>query len=159
LEVKNMTITLNRVELSDDEAALLTQASRLMSEALDRPRARRIALVEDSDQGIEARIEVPPTTLRVLSQILALMARQQAFVLYPASTELTTKQAAEVLGVSRPYLIGLLEHNEMPFRKVGRHRRVLMKDVLRYKETMQANRKTALDELVKESENLGGYDL
>ena len=48
---------------------------------------------------------MPPATLRLLSQILALMARQQTFMLYPESSELTTKQAAEVLGVSRPFLI------------------------------------------------------
>jgi excisionase family DNA binding protein len=73
---------------------------------------------------------VPPAILRLLSQILALMARQQTFVLYPESSELTTKQAAELLGVSRPFLIGILESGAIPHRKIGRHRRVLMKDVL-----------------------------
>ena len=58
------------------------------------------------------------------------MARQQTFVLYPESSELTTKQAAEVLGVSRPFLIRVLEAGQVPFRKVGRHRRVLMQDIL-----------------------------
>jgi len=55
-----------------------------------------------ADGSDVARLEVPPATLRLLSQILALMARQQTFVLYPESSELTTKQAAELLGVSRP---------------------------------------------------------
>lgn len=87
------------------------------------------------------------------------MARQQTFVLYPESSELTTKQAAEVLGVSRPFLIRVLEAGQIPFRKVGRHRRVLMQDVLAYKKTMQINRRAALDELVKASEDIGGYDL
>ena len=155
-----MSITADRVSLSDQDAELLAQASRLMGEALDRSRARRIALVEEREDGGDiVRLEVPPATLRLLSQILALMARQQTFVLYPESSELTTKQAAEVLGVSRPFLIRVLEAGQIPFRKVGRHRRVLMQDVLAYKKTMQIKRRAALDELVKASEDIGGYDL
>lgn len=156
-----MSITADRVSLSDRDAELLAQASRLMGEVLDRSRARRIALVEERDDGGGdiARLEVPPATLRLLSQILALMARQQTFVLYPESSELTTKQAAEVLGVSRPFLIRVLEAGQIPFRKVGRHRRVLMQDVLAYKKTMQIKRRAALDELVKASEDMGGYNL
>ncbi len=155
-----MTITADRVSLSDGDAELLAQASRLMGEALDRSKARRIALVEERADGRDAaRLEVPPATLRLLSQILALMARQQTFVLYPESSELTTKQAAEVLGVSRPFLIRVLEAGEIPFRKIGRHRRVLMQDILAYKKTMQVKRRAALDDLVKASEDVGGYDL
>ena len=155
-----MTITANRVELSDRDAELFAQASRLMSEALDRSRVRRIALVEEKADGSDfARLEVPPATLRLLSHVLALMARQQTFTLYPESSELTTKQAAELLGVSRPFLIGVLESGAIPHRKIGRHRRVLMKDVLAYKQTMQVKSRAAMDELVKLSEEMGGYDL
>lgn len=155
-----MNITADRVSLSDRDTQLLAQASRLMGEALDRSKAGRIALVEERDDGGDVvRLEVPPATLRLLSQILALMARQQTFVLYPESSELTTKQAAEVLGVSRPFLIRVLEAGQIPFRKVGRHRRVLMQDVLAYRKTMQIKRHAALDELVKASEDIGGYDL
>jgi len=155
-----MSIAADRVELSDHDAELLAQASRLMNEALDRSEAGRISLVEENADGSDiARLEVPPATLRLLSQILALMARQQTFVLYPESSELTTKQAAEVLGVSRPFLIRVLEAGDIPFRKVGRHRRALMKDVLAYKQSMQVKSRAALDELVKLSEEMGGYDL
>lgn len=155
-----MSITEDRVDLSDHDAKLLSQASRLMSEALDRPQARRIALVEEKADGSDsARLEVPPATLRLLSHILALMARQQTFVLYPESSELTTKQAADVLGVSRPFLIRVLEAGDIPYRKVGRHRRVLMKDVLSYKQTTHVKRQAAMDELVKITEEMGGYDL
>jgi excisionase family DNA binding protein len=153
-------IAADRIDLSDRDAELLAQASRLMIEALDRPQARRIALVEEQADGTNsARLEVPPATLRLLSQILALMARQQTFVLYPESSELTTKQAAQVLGVSRPFLIRVLEAGEIPYRKVGRHRRVLMKDVLSYKQTTHVKHGAAMDELVRISEEMGGYDL
>ncbi len=152
-------ITLDRIQLSDADADLLAQASRLMSEALDRSCAHRIALVEEAEGRSGFRLEVPPKTLRLLSQILALMARQQTFILYPESSELTTKQAAEVLGISRRYLINLLESGAIPFRNVGRHRCVLLKDVLVYKEIMQVNSRAALEDLVSASEELGGYDL
>ena len=155
-----MSISADRIDLSDTDVELLAQASRIMNEALDRPQAHRISLVEQQTDGSDsARLEVPPATLRLLSQILALMARQQTFVLYPESSELTTKQAAEVLGVSRPFLIRVLEAGEIPYRKVGRHRRVLMKDVLLHKQSNQVKRRAALDELVRTSEEMGGYDL
>ncbi|MGN6649431.1 helix-turn-helix domain-containing protein [Trinickia sp.] len=153
------TATPDRIHLTDDQAALLASASRLMGEALDHSRAARVALVEEGEGGDVARIDVPPATLQVLSKILAMMASQQTFLLYPAETELTTGQAADMLGVSRPYLITRLEAGDLPFRKVGRHRRIRMDDVLAYKVTMQVQRKAALDELVAQSEALGGYDL
>ena len=155
-----MSVTADRVELSDDEATLLKQASRLMSGALDHSRAHHIALIEKSPSGEEvARLDVPPQTLRLVAQLLGLMARQQTFTLCPELSELTTKQAAEVLGVSRPYLIGLLDRGLIPHRKVGRHRRIFSKDVVAYKATMQVSRKQALDELVTASEDVGGYEL
>lgn len=155
-----MSVTADRVELSDDEATLLKQASRLMSGALDHPRAHHISLIEKSPSGEEvARLDVPPRTLRLVAELLGLMARQQTFTLCPELSELTTKQAAEVLGVSRPYLIGLLDRGLIPHRKVGRHRRIFSKDVVAYKATMQVSRKQALDEVVKASEDVGGYEL
>lgn len=134
--------------------------SRIAGELLDRSEARRITLVESTADGRDiARFEVPRPTLRLLSHVLSLVARRQTVVFYPESSELTTKQAAEVLGVSRPFLIRVLEAGDIPFRKVGRHRRVLMKDVLAYKQTMQVKRRAALDKLVKDSEEMSGYDL
>ncbi len=153
------TATPGRIVLSDDDATVLSAASRLMGGALDHSRAHSVALVEQGENGDIARIEVPPATLRVLSRVLAMMASQQVFVLYPAGTELTTKQAADLLGVSRPFLIARLEAGELPFRKVGRHRRMRMDDVMRYKASMRATRKSALDEIVADSESMDGYDL
>ncbi len=155
-----MTISVpDRIELTDDQAAILADASRLMAAALDRSRAARVALVEEGDGRDIARIEVPPATLRVLARLLGLMASEQAFLLYPAHTELTTSQAADMLGVSRPYLIGRLEAGELPFRKVGRHRRIRMDDVLRYKARVREASEAAMKELVALSEAMGGYDL
>ncbi|ASL47403.1 hypothetical protein bAD24_III08405 [Burkholderia sp. AD24] len=150
------TATPDRIVLSDDDATVLSAASRLMGAALDHSRANSVALVEEGTDGDIARIEVPPATLRVLSRVLAMMASQQVFLLYPADTELTTKQAADLLGVSRPFLIARLEAGDLPFRKVGRYRRMRMDDVVHYKESMRASRKGALDDVVADSESIDG---
>jgi excisionase family DNA binding protein len=156
---KPMRVSLDRIELTDREANLCRVASRLMGQVLNRPHAGRIALVEESDGADISRLKVPPETLRLLSQVLALMASRQAFALYSVSSVLTTRQAAEVLGVSRPYLVQILEGGGIPYCKLGRHPRVLMKDVLAYKETMLVSRKKALDEALAAGEDLDGCDL
>lgn len=155
----DMNITADRIQLTNDQATLFKDASRLMSEALDRSRALTLALVDDGEGGDVTRINVPPSTLKVLARLLSLMADQQTFLLSPADTELTTGQAADMLGVSRPFLVSRLEAGDLAFRKVGRHRRLRLDDVLAYQRSMQRARAGAMDDLVAASEEIGGYTL
>lgn len=77
----------------------------------------------------------------------------------PVHAELTTQQAAELLNVSRPYLIRLLEANQIPYRKVGSHRRIRLVDVLEYQRLDEARRRDAQRELTRQAEELGFYQL
>lgn len=111
-----------------------------------------------SDAGQEETIELPAGAVKLLAEILEDMASGRAVTVLPHGAELTTQQAAEVLNVSRPFLVRLLEEKKVPFRKVGRHRRVRFEDVLRYKEAVDADRRKVLDELAAEAQELDmGY--
>ena len=80
--------------------------------------------------------------------------RLDSVTVLPVDTELTTQQAAELLRVSRPSLIKMLDEKKLPYRKVGAHRRVRYEDVLNYLETERARRKRVMEELVAETERL-----
>lgn len=90
--------------------------------------------------------------------VLEDIAAGRAVTIVPQNAELTTQQAADVLNVSRPFLIGLLEEKKLPFRMVGTHRRVRFEDVLNYKDAIDVERRKVLAELAAEAQELGmGY--
>ena len=97
---------------------------------------------------------VPRAATVMFAQILALLASGQGAQIIP---ELTTQQAADFLNVSRPYLIGLLEADKIPYRMVGTHRRIRFKDLREYRRRDDLKRRQAADELTQLSEELGLY--
>jgi len=86
------------------------------------------------------------------------LAAGNGVVVLPYSQELTTQQAADLLNVSRPHLVGLLEAGTIPFHKVGTHRRVTLKDLLAFKRTRHRDRRTALQAMVDDAQELGTYE-
>ena len=119
--------------------------------------ADRVQLSLRASNGEADDLILPGHVLQILLDVLAEMANGNAISLMPLHQELSTQEAANLLNVSRPFLVGLLEQNRIPFRKVGVHRRVLLRDVLAYKEQIDAERHKALDELsaLSQQEQMG----
>jgi excisionase family DNA binding protein len=110
------------------------------------------------EAGKEQTIELPAGAVALLMNILEAMAAGRGVTLIPENAELTTVQAADILNISRPYLIKLLGENALPHRKVGKHRRIRMEDVMAYKNRIDRERETVLDQLAADAqENDMGY--
>ncbi len=104
-------------------------------------------------------VTLPATALRLLVDILVQMAEGNAVSIIPIRAELTTQEAAELLNVSRPHMVSLVESGEIPYRKVGSHRRILAKDVLAYKIKIDDARLKTLAELSEQAQKLKmGYE-
>ena len=105
--------------------------------------------------GPDGEIEVPGSVLAALTRVLDSFAQGESVTLVPAHAELTTQQAADVLNVSRPFLIGLLDAGQISYRTVGTHRRVKAASLVHYLREDDAHRTAAADELAAEAHTLG----
>ncbi len=118
----------------------------------------RVQLSLLGSNGESDELVLPGHVLQMLLDVLSETSKGNAISLIPHHQEVSTQEAANLLNVSRPFLVGLLEKGEVPFRKVGAHRRVLLTDVLAYREKTEQLRSKALDELVALSQDEGmGY--
>ena len=116
----------------------------------------RIHIQGDEQPGED--IALPMPAFHLLKDILAQMAKGNGVTLLPVRAELTTQQAADLLNVSRPFLIGLLEDGKIPFRLVGQHRRVRLDDLMAYKRKDDDARRRIADQLTADAQELGmGY--
>lgn len=145
--------TLDPTTLTDEERRLLLEQIRSASAQAGDESGRRVAL-----QVGDQEITLPETLARVLIDTLAEVAGGQPVTVAPADDELTTREAAEVLNVSRPHLVKLLENGAIPFRTVGSHRRVRRRDVLAYKARQREEAEEAMQRLADQAQELGtGY--
>ena len=126
--------------------------ARVSGQALSRyARAKAPLKLCVTDAGQAEPIELPAGAVALLMDILTAMAAGHGVTLIPENAELTTVQAAEILNVSRPFLIQLLEEDKIAYHKVGQHRRIRMEDVIAYKTAINQEGEAILDQLVAEA--------
>ena len=100
-------------------------------------------------------IDVPPSAMPLIRALLKEMGDGKALTLVADDAEITTQDAAEILHVSRPYVVGLIDKGLIPARMVGPQRRVLLVDVLAYKRDSKAKARDALREMAAIDQELG----
>lgn len=132
------------------------EAARVLTEYLNAHPAQPANLTV-GDAATRRTLVVPPDAFQLIVRLMQELARGRAVTIVPHNREMTTQEAAEFLSVSRPYVVGLLEKGQIPYRKVGPRRRIRFEDVLGFKERDDAERVAGAGELTRESEGLGLY--
>ena len=148
--------TVGSIDAGEVDAEIAERAARRIRDYLEgHPDEDLIeALGEVGDQDA---LVIPRPTAIMFAQILDLLAQGRGVQIIPKEVELSTQQAASLLNVSRPYLISLLESGKIPFRKVGRHRRITFEDLMDYKRQDDLRRRVAADRLTELTEDLDLY--
>jgi excisionase family DNA binding protein len=150
----NLTSELYTHEPRADESKLAREALvRIRRVLKDHPREGEPVQLTLED-GHET-VTVPPVVLTLLVRVLANLAAGQGVTLVPAHAELTTQQAADLLNVSRPYLIKLLKEDKINYRTVGTHRRITASSLMDYKARDDAERRKVADELAAMTREIG----
>lgn len=150
------TLAHRQLPPSAQDAAMARTSGQVLAHLV---RQKRPVTLRVREAGQEKALELPAGAVVMLMEILEAMAAGRGVMLIPENAELTTVQAADVLNVSRPFLIKLLEENVLPHRKVGKHRRIRMEDVMAYKANIDREREAVLDQLAREAQEQGmGYD-
>ena len=143
---------------SAEEIAIARESGRVLSVYLQTHAETQHIEIFD-EKGKPHPVSVPVSALRLLVDVLTEIGEGNAVSIIPIHAELTTQDAADVLNVSRPFLVQLLERGEIPFHKTGTHRRIRYQDVVAYKERIDLERNKALDALAEQGQALKmGYE-
>src|SRR5215472_14047600 len=134
---------------SEAEAGLAKETSRVLAPRLKKGTPMKLRLDD------EATVKLPAPAAALLVRILEEMARGNAVTIIPVHAELTTQEAADMLNISRPSLIQLLDEGKIEYRRVGTHRRVRFEALMKYKRHADKERRAALDELAAYDQELG----
>jgi excisionase family DNA binding protein len=149
------------VALEESERTSAARAAASVGEYLESraARGRRSVTLEAESDGRVLRVLVPEPAVRLLVELLRELGKGNAVMVVPFQTELTTQQAADILNVSRPYLVKLLEEGRIPYRTVGPRRRIRYADLMAFKRDDDAYRRSVAVELTQEAVEVGmGYD-
>ncbi|TYK47026.1 excisionase family DNA-binding protein [Actinomadura decatromicini] len=147
-------VQVKRIEPGAIDSAQAARAVQRIKAYLQRhPDEQNIRV--QAEVGEEEALVLPRQAVSLLTYILSQAAAGRGVSVMPSHAELTTQQAADLLNVSRPYLIGLLERETIPYRRVGRHRRIRYDDLMAYKRESEAKNRAAADELAELGQELG----
>lgn len=139
---------------SDQQIAIISYQS--INNVIDRASSSNIEIeIEESHE----KIILPKMAVELLGEILKSMSEGIPISIVPEATEVTTQKAAEIIGCSRPHLVKLLETGEIEFIKVGKHRRINIEDVYKYKLKMKETQKQRIIEMMNFDEEIGLYDI
>jgi excisionase family DNA binding protein len=130
---------------SSDEVELARRAILSLSQALHRGDAKTVSV--SADGGESATVLIPRMAYDLFLEVLGQMAHGNAVTIVPVRAHLTTQQAADLLNVSRPFVIKLLDQEELAHHKVGTHRRIMAEELFAYKKRRDESSRRALAEL------------
>lgn len=114
--------------------------------------------IEIEIEETKEKIQIPLIALKMFGEILKAMSDGKPISIVPVATEVTTQQAAEIIGCSRPHIVKLLEEGKIAYTKVGKHRRIKFEDVTKYKEQLKKDQKQHLIDIMNSDEEIGLYD-
>lgn len=137
---------------TEEVSALAADASRRLFRVIGAN--HRETCVVRFENAPQEPVVLPAVAVRLLGALLTELAKGNAVALVPLYAELTTQEAANLLSVSRPFLVGLLENGQLPYHKVGTHRRVRISDLMTYKRRREAENEAALRELAALSQEM-----
>ena len=143
-----MKLTHNRLDPSDLSPDDFREVERVLAEVFG---PQRPALVNAAGE----RLDLPQPVFDMLVHVLRSVRERRAVVMLPEDEAFTTQAAADYLGMSRPFLVGLLERGEIPFHHVGSHRRIVFKDLMDYEQKRDAARRASMDQLLKKVQSAG----
>lgn len=142
---------------SQEEAALAKLSSRELAAYVETGASSQKVAISCKDGQLH-QVEVPVSALRLLVDILTELGDGNTVKLIPVHAEMTTQEAADILNMSRPTLIKILDEGDIPYHRSGNRRKVKYKDVMAYKHEVDTKRLNALNELSELDQSLGlGY--
>ena len=139
---------------TEQDISVATETSRKLAKHISKDSIMRLKMVDENGEILR----IPASVAQMLLDMLEQTANGKAVTLIPFDAEMTSQQAADFLNVSRPFFIQLLDKKQIPFYKVGTHRRIRFEDVLNYKKVIDNKRRETLNELAKQAQELDmGY--
>lgn len=147
----SMLQTVEPGSISETDKQVAQEASRALSRLSG---LGRVHVEAEAANKVRQTFVLPATAVRLLTDMLTHLAEGRSVFVMPENAELTTQQAADLLNVSRPHLVKLVETGTLPHHKVGTHRRVLLRDVLSYRATRTGEARAAMDELAAQAQEL-----